>query len=436
MKRITSLIAVIAAFNLAASSYAQGNIKSNCPLPTVPSSPPDYLWNILRETLSAQLNSCLDNSDYFALYGASLLYSGDTAKAIEMLERSLLINPNNGSARIDYAQALFQSGQLLPAIEVNAALLREEEVPSVIRKALTKRQEEWEKLQHLWKHQLSYLYGHSSNLNNATYIKDYELTFQDGVLLLPLSTKSRAQSGIFNYLRATSQYYTVTDNGVSLFTLSARGRDSSISTSDTDELKISFEQESESAYSRKNWSLSAEHVRLGNEGLFSSVEASLKIHPNNTAQYLNLESRYVYFNENSALNEAYFAITPGIATTYNNTRLGVDLTIGMNKSLDGRSGDDRLVYGASLFYDFPFYGGRINTNFNYNKTKDSEGYSMLLSNNIARTTESWTTAIQYLYPINQKLTLHSSYYHRNQDSNIDLFKTKTDNFDVGFTFIY
>lgn len=434
MKRITTLIAVFAAFFSAVPSHANEDIQGNCPLPVISPSPPEYVWEALRLQLAPQLDNCLNNSDYFALYGASLLYSGDTAKAIEMLERSLLINPNNGSARIDYAQALFQSGQLLPALEVNAALLREQGVPDTIRKALQQRQEEWEKHQSLWKHQLSYLYGYSSNLNNATYIKDYELTFQDGILLQSLNRQSRALSGSFNYLRATSQYYKLSDQGISLLTLSAKGRDSSISTSDTDEIQVNFEHETEGPSLRKNWSLSAEHVRLGNSGLFSSVKGSMRVHPHNTPSYLSFKSRYVNFNGNRALNEAYLAINPGLVYTFNNSRFGADLTLGMNKSLEGRPGDDRQVYEASVFYNFPLYGGRVTSSINITKTKDDKGYSPLLSNNAARTTQSWAATLQYFYPINSELTVHSSYYYRDQDSNIKLFKTKNESFDIGLTY--
>ena len=58
-------------------------------------------WPELERQLLAVMNECLDSSEYFALLGAAQLNSGLLAEASESLERSLLLNPDNGTAQVD-----------------------------------------------------------------------------------------------------------------------------------------------------------------------------------------------------------------------------------------------------------------------------------------------------------------------------------------------
>jgi tetratricopeptide (TPR) repeat protein len=78
---------------------------------------------VLQQQISQLLPECLESSEFFALYGAAQLNSSDLAGALESLERALLLNPGNGAAAIDYAQALFEVGQLFTALEMNQRLI-------------------------------------------------------------------------------------------------------------------------------------------------------------------------------------------------------------------------------------------------------------------------------------------------------------------------
>ena len=64
---------------------------------------PQPAWQAVLPRLEAQLENCLQSAEYFALLGAAQLNTAQLSQALESLERALLIEPDNGAARIDYA---------------------------------------------------------------------------------------------------------------------------------------------------------------------------------------------------------------------------------------------------------------------------------------------------------------------------------------------
>ena len=93
----------------------------------------------LEAALAPLMNECLRSSEFFALYGAAQMDTGKLAEALEMLERALLLDANNGAAQIDYAQALYLRGQLFSALDLNAQILQREDIPSNIQAMLEQR---------------------------------------------------------------------------------------------------------------------------------------------------------------------------------------------------------------------------------------------------------------------------------------------------------
>ena len=65
----------------------------------------------------------------FCVNGAAYLGMGDLLRALESLERALLLDPNNGSAAVDFAEVLYRQGQVISAIEVNTQLLARRRPP-------------------------------------------------------------------------------------------------------------------------------------------------------------------------------------------------------------------------------------------------------------------------------------------------------------------
>ena len=99
-------------------------------------------WAQLAATLADIQASCLRSSEYYALLGAAQLNSAQLQPASESLERALLLDPNNGAAQIDFASALFASGQLFPALQLNDGLLARTDLPEKLRETLVSRDKE------------------------------------------------------------------------------------------------------------------------------------------------------------------------------------------------------------------------------------------------------------------------------------------------------
>ena len=120
-----------------------------------------------EQQLAPLLAECLESSEFFALHGAAQLNSGQLAAALESLERALLIEPDNGAARIDYAQALYEQGQLFTALEINAQLLTRTDLPPNLQPLLASRQQSWQALTRETVYQLDVLAGYDDNLNGG-----------------------------------------------------------------------------------------------------------------------------------------------------------------------------------------------------------------------------------------------------------------------------
>ena len=436
MKHHFTFLAVFTSAAILSSSQTEASTTNNCIIPNnISLSPSIEVWKQTREFLSSQLESCLNYSEYFALYGAALLYTGKINTAIEMLERALLINPENGSARIDYALALYESGQLLSALQVNSGLLKEENIPPAIRASLEQRQEVWSSEKTLWRHQFSYSYGHNSNLNNATYIDNYNLNSIYG--MINRKNPAPPEPGFYHNSRLISQYYSLTNEGASRLSLAAQSRISPFDDSDADQFSISYEEDSEGLDFNQNWLLGINHIRLGNDALYSSIEGNYWINPRNSISYLNIDTSYTYFDNPEEPSELTLMFEPGVLYTINKHRFGFNLGLGINKALNReRNSGNRSLYEVAAFYGTSIGKGHFSTRLSTTGTSDNRGYSPVLENNAARSTNAWSLSLQYLYPINSHLTLHSSYYYRNQDSNIPIFRTKAEDFNVGLTFSF
>lgn len=103
-------------------------------------------WQAMHQQLSPLMPRCLRSAEYFALLGAALLNIDQLADALEALERALLLDPGNGGAQIDYAEALFRQGQLFSALELNQQILARDDVPEFLNPMLQQRQDNWRNL--------------------------------------------------------------------------------------------------------------------------------------------------------------------------------------------------------------------------------------------------------------------------------------------------
>ena len=119
-------------------------------------------------------------------------------RAIEALERSLLLNPENGAALIDYAQALQEDGQLLAALEINSTLQERDDVPENLRAQLAERQDLWHGLTRRTQWQADIGGGYDNNLNGGPRSDLIALTLSGEPILLALNESSGGKRGFAN----------------------------------------------------------------------------------------------------------------------------------------------------------------------------------------------------------------------------------------------
>ena len=136
----------------------------------------DEEWGLVEQALAPLLSECSDNSEYFALLGTAQLRGSDLAGALESLELALLLDPGNGAALVDYAEVLFQQGQVLAALEINQQLLSRDDLPAGLEDSLRDRQRRWRRFTNQTTVEASVLGGYDDNLNSAPMAREFALT--------------------------------------------------------------------------------------------------------------------------------------------------------------------------------------------------------------------------------------------------------------------
>ena len=155
----------------------------------------------LQQSL-AQLDSvselCLDNPRFHAQRGLVLQLMGQSAAAVESLERALLLEPDQPGTQLDYALALRDAGDAPSAQALLQQISQRSDLPAGLQPVL---QDQLAVLQKppssAWDQHLkaSVAAGFDSNLNNATSDSQLTLTFPSGDVSLQLADASRAQRG-------------------------------------------------------------------------------------------------------------------------------------------------------------------------------------------------------------------------------------------------
>lgn len=418
-------------------SISAAETTTECTVPSsIPTAPTESEWTTLRHQLAPQLQKCLNSSNYFALYGASLLNTGDISTALEMLERSLLIDPMNGSAQIDYAQALFQNGQLIAALQINQSILDREDLPERIYDFLSSRQKLWDQFRFQDRYQFTLVQGYSSNLNNATLTREHLVTLNDNAAVLSLRDEDLAQSGSYSNIGISTRFYELNDQSIDAVKFDLKSRLSRLNEFDTDEFSIGFERELEARAYRDTWELSAEHVQLGDSGLYSSVAGNYERYwteYSSLTPYLKSEIRYADFHSNSRLDESSIGLVSGFVIGKLENKVGIEAEITQNFALKQRYGGDKTTLEGQIYWDTAFLNGRLISRIGYLDSNDHDEYP-LLANGSKRRIYSRNISVQYFYPINNQLIAHAGYNYKKQRSNLSIFDIETKNIDLGLTF--
>ncbi|GJM12041.1 MAG: hypothetical protein DHS20C12_04440 [Pseudohongiella sp.] len=390
------------------------------------------------------LNECLESSEYFALLGAAQLNSGLIAQASESLERSLLLDPDNGSAQIDYSQALYESGQLFSALELNRQLLGRQDLPANLRGLLLSRNEEWLGQTKQLDFQLDVLAGYDSNLNGAPTPDQITLTLSGESVILPLNPDFKAISGAYATLRLGGRYRELAADHQTNWTTQIRGRFSQ--DSDSDLLQIDSRYAYIKPSRERSWQVDAgvSNLFFGGDALYTAIEgrARYQARTDSTCKpYYSLALQHQLFHDQSSLNalesKGSLGMNCPLGNSFANQLVTAEVSVLMNKAANsGRPGGDRGGWQANIQWQYPSPIGLFLAQLNYTSIEDRDGYSPLLVGGTERWLERSYALLQFRRPVQvfgKNTTFMTNIYHQDQRSNIELFRTEDTTFEMGLS---
>ncbi len=415
--------------------------KANCPELAPYYLDDDADWSALEQELGALMPECLQSAEFFALYGAALLHSGQVPDAIESLERALLLDPEQGAAQIDYAQALFLQGELFSALELNKRLLEREDLPANLQPLIEQRQRNWQAMTSQSSIQIDVLAGYDDNLNSAPDPSQITLTLSGEPVILSLNDESRPVSGPYLNLRLAAGIKQLAADQQHNWTGELRGRLSEHTDSDLVQLngRYSYIRPSRD----RNWQFDAgmSNLFFGGSPLFTGTETSARYQPKVSAAckpYSNLAVQHQHYYERGSLNaletKASLGANCPMGSNSGNQLFSAEVAVLANQALkSARPGGDRRGWQATLNWQYISASGVFRAQMNHTQLNDRRGYSELLDNNAKRGLGSSYVLLQYRRPLRADMALLVNLYHQRQRSNIELFQTVDTTFELGLS---
>lgn len=407
-----------------------------------PGDEPDWLG--LSAQLSALMPECLRSSEYFALYGAAQLNSGQVAEASESLERALLLDPDNGAAQIDYAQALFEAGELFSAIALNQQILQRGDLPLSLQPGIQVRDENWRGLTRQLNFQADILAGYDSNLNGAPDAAQITLTLSGESVLLALNPEFRAKSGPYLNFRLGAAYRRLTPEHQHNWASELRGRFSEDNDSDLVQLDSVYSFIRPSA--RQSWQVDAgiSNLFFGGDALYTATQGRARYQlasDNFCKPFYGFAAQHQIFHDQSQLNALEAKATAGLNCPFSsanaNQRIGLDVSLLNNSALkSARPGGNRRGWQVNAEWQQESAMGIFLLQLNYTELDDRDGYSPILISGAERSIKRNYALLQYRKPLQingATAALLVNLYHQRQRSNIELFETTDTTFEVGIS---
>jgi len=406
-------------------------------------------WPVLSRELGQLMPDCLRSAEFFALYGAAQLNSGQVAAALESLERALLMDPDAGAAQVDYAEALFRQGQIFSALDMNAQILSRRDVPPDLHDALQDRQHQWHGLTRQRGLQADLLFGHSSNLNRGPDASRLTLTLSGEPLEFVLSPEFRPVSGLLGNLRLGGFYARHEPGHSHHFAADLRGRVSEDGRSDLLQLEARYILADHHRHHSLLYGAALTTLQMGGKPLFTGTEGSVRRVSSNDgfcAPFLVAIGQHQYYHRQSAnLDGLEGRFGAGLDCSGNRLqsapganvgeqRLLAELVVLVNSALDGsRPGGDRAGWQLRLDWQRNFYRGLVSAQYVHTHLHDRKGYSDLLADGARRDLQRYAALLQYSQPIFNNAALMINIHHQRQRSNIVLFKSRDTSIETGFS---
>jgi hypothetical protein len=400
----------------------------------------ELYWASLSSDLMALMPSCLRSSEYFALLGAAQLNSDQNMFAIESLERALLLDPDSGAARIDYAQALFNAGQLFPAIEIGEELLMRDNLPVGLREEVARRNRDWSARTKDHSLVIDLSGGYDNNLNGAPRSDQITLTLSGEPITLSLGNDYRSVAGFYTNLGVSSQYRRLTSSSQSHWTNEVKGRLSGDERSDL----VQFDSRYTFLRPSRERSLQVDggltHLLFGGSPLFSAAQFSGRYQVNLATSCdpsVGLQGQRQYFRQQTSLDGVEGRLFIGLSCGSNGrVQEGgsvLSLEGGLVRNLavkSARPGGDRSGWQLSAQWQNDSFLAQIS----HVGIDDSRAYSSVLADGARRWVRRSQLFFQYRRPIQLagvKATALFNFFHQEQESNINLFETDDTTIEFG-----
>lgn len=396
-------------------------------------------WPQVRAQLTDLQPECLDNSEYFALLGASQLNTGQLAPALEALERALLLDPANGAAQIDYAQALYLAGQLFPALELNRSLLDRSDTPPHLAPMLQERQDQWMEQTTSRGLIAEVGLGYDDNLNGAPSRSDLTLTLSGEPVQLTLDEAFQPISDPYLNLRLAGFYQRLSPDFSHDLMGAVRNRTSEHSQSDL--IQLDWRYSLGSMWRRWNWNLTAgtSHLIYGGSPLYSVSETRFHFRPEGSGCRPQYEAagQYQLYHGQSIFSGVETSVSAGLeCRPEGQTRIfGFEAGAVANQAIkDQRPGADRKGWKLRFYWQQELGKGVLDTQFSLASLDDDSGYNELLANGARREVSSRLFRLQYRQNLQERLDFLASLSHQGQSSNLVPFENSGTAFELGLSY--
>lgn len=399
-------------------------------------------WALMETQLDTLLPRCLTSSEYFALLGAVQMNNRNLAQALESLERALLLNPDNGAAQVDYAQALFLQGELFTALEINSRLLDRPDLPPDLGNSLTERQDSWRQLTRQYQLQGDILGGYDDNLNGAPAPSQITITLPDDSVVLPLGPESQPINGPFSNLKLAGRFRQLAPEHQHNVLVEFSHRLSEDESSDYTQLDARYAWIRPGRRHGVQFESGVSNLFFGGRPLYTATEFGGSYSPrfeNTSCRFdAGLTVQHQLFHNQSFLNSVESRLTAGstCATGFGGSReqIGLQLSLIDNKPVrDGRPGDGRDGWQVNAVWQRQAGAGIVRTQLNHTRLFDSKGYSPLLSDGAPRWLRRSYALLQYRRPFLPETEFLMNIYYQYQNSNIELFQSRDRSFEVGIS---
>ncbi len=393
----------------------------------------------LESALAPLMSECLRSPEFFALYGAALMETGKLSVALEMLERALLLDPDNGSALIDYAQALYLRGQLFSALDLNRQLSQRQGLPANVETLVAEREERWRSDTRGYAAQLDVLAGYDNNLNGAPDPNQITLTLSGEPVILTLNPEFQAISGPYLNLRLGGQFQQMAADHQHQVTGEIRSRTSEDAASDLIQASAHYNYLLPQRDNAWQFGAGMNHLFFGGSALYTAIDTNVRyqtLTANSCTRRYELAGQYQLYKDQSSLNSLESKLSAGldcpIQTMGVSSLLGAEMGVVHSAAInDGRPGGDRLGWQFNLAWQFPILKGTLTSQFSHTALDDQKGYSDLLDDGAQRWVKRSFVLLQYRQILRPNVAFMLNIYHQNQHSNIELFDSVDSTLELG-----